>query len=63
MNKTARSQDDSVEKIHREEGLDDNENDYNLNKTLSDSNLSEAEEEKDSEDNDMKRNHSNIKKL
>ena len=46
MNKNAQNQDESVEKIPREEGLDDNENDYNVNKTLSDSNLSDDEEEK-----------------
>ncbi len=40
------NQDKSITKIHKEENLDDNENDYNVDKTLSDNDLSEEEEER-----------------
>ncbi len=52
MNANSQNQDESVEKIHREEGLDDNENDYNLSETLSDSNQRDAEEKEDTEEED-----------
>ncbi|HEY6537053.1 MAG TPA: hypothetical protein VIY08_14860 [Candidatus Nitrosocosmicus sp.] len=61
MNKDTQNQDKAIEKIHREEGLDDNENDYNVNKTLSDSNLRDAEEEKDSEEDVTPQNTENKK--
>lgn len=47
MSENIQNQDKAVEKIHKEEGLDDNENNYNINKTLSDSDLSEEEGEKE----------------
>jgi hypothetical protein len=47
MSDNSQSQDKSVEKIHREENLDDG-NDYNMEETLSDSDLSEEEEEEKS---------------
>ncbi len=45
MSNNSQSQDSSVEKIHKEEKLDDG-NDYDMEETLSDSDLSEEEEEK-----------------
>ena len=45
MSDNSQSQDKSVEKIPKEENLDDG-NDYNMEETLSDSDLSEEEEEK-----------------
>jgi len=45
MSDYPQSQNKSVEKIHKEENLDDG-NDYNMEETLSDSDLSEEEEEK-----------------
>ena len=45
MSDNPQSQNKSVEKIHKEENLDDG-NDYNMEETLSDSDLSEEEEEK-----------------
>ena len=44
MSNDSQNQDRSVEKIHNEENLND-ENDYNMEETLSDSDLSEQEEE------------------
>lgn len=44
MSNDAQNQDRSVEKIHNEENLTD-ENDYNMEETLSDSDLSEQEED------------------
>jgi hypothetical protein len=45
MSNNSQSQDNAVEKIHKEEKLDDG-NDYDMEETLSDSDLSEEEEEK-----------------
>ena len=45
MSEDVQNQDKAVEKIHREENLDDDENDYDVEETLSDSDLSEEEEE------------------
>jgi hypothetical protein len=45
MGEDVQSQDKAVEKIHREENLDDDENDYDVEETLSDSDLSEEEEQ------------------
>jgi hypothetical protein len=45
MSEDVQNQDKAVEKIHREENLDDDENDYDVEETLSDSYLSEDEEE------------------
>ena len=44
MSEDVQNQDKAVEKIHREENLDDG-NDYDVEETLSDSDLSEEEEE------------------
>jgi hypothetical protein len=41
-------QDKAVEKIHREEGLDEKDNSYNMSETLSDSNQRDAEEDNSS---------------
>jgi hypothetical protein len=45
MSEDVQNQDKAVEKIHREENLDDDENDYDVEETLSDSDLSEEEKE------------------
>jgi hypothetical protein len=45
MSEDVQNQDKAVEKIHREENLDDDENDYDVEETLSDSDLSEEEEQ------------------
>ena len=45
MSEDIQNQDKAIEKIHREENLDDNENDYDVEETLSDSDLTEEEEE------------------
>ncbi len=45
MSEDVQNQDNAVEKIHREENLDDDENDYDVEETLSDSDLSEEEEQ------------------
>ncbi len=45
MSEDIQNQDKSIEKIHREENLDDNENHYDMDRSLSDSDLSEEEEE------------------
>ncbi len=45
MSEDIQNQDKAIEKIHREENLDDNENYYNMDRSLSDSDLSEEEEE------------------
>jgi hypothetical protein len=45
MSEDVQNQDKTVEKIHREEHLDDDENDYDVEETLGDSDLSEEEEE------------------
>ncbi len=39
------AQDKIVEKIHKEEGLDENDNNYNVNDALSDSNQQDAEKD------------------
>ena len=39
------AQDKTVEKIHKEEGLDENDNNYNVSDTLSDSNQQDAEKD------------------
>ncbi len=39
------NQDKAIEKIHREENLDDSDNNYDMDRSLSDSDLSEEEEE------------------
>ena len=44
MSETLKSQDKAVEKIHKEDNLNDG-NDYDMQETLSDSDLSEEEEE------------------
>ena len=44
MSETPESQDKAVEKIHKEDNLNDG-NDYDMQETLSDSDLSEEEEE------------------
>lgn len=46
MSEDVQNQDKAIEKIHREENLDDVENDYDVEETLSDSDLSEEEEER-----------------
>jgi len=38
-------QDKIVEKIHKEEGLDENDNNYNVNEALSDSNQQDAKKD------------------
>lgn len=38
-------QDKIVEKIHKEEGLDENDNNYNVSEALSDSNQEDAEKD------------------
>ncbi len=38
------NQDKAIEKIHREENLDDSDNYYDMDRSLSDSDLSEKEE-------------------
>ena len=43
MSDDVQNQDKAIEKIHREENLDDGENDYDVEETLSDSYLSEEE--------------------
>jgi hypothetical protein len=45
MSEDIQNQDKAIEKIHREENLDDNENNYEMDRSLSDSDLSEEEEE------------------
>ena len=44
MSDDVQNQDKAIEKIHREENLDDGENDSDVEETLSDSYLSEEEE-------------------
>jgi hypothetical protein len=39
------SQDKKIEKIHREEGLDEEDNNYNLSDSQSDSNQQDAEKD------------------
>ncbi|CAN5633014.1 hypothetical protein BH18THE1_BH18THE1_22090 [soil metagenome] len=39
------NQDKAIEKIHREENLDDSDNNYDMDRSLSDSDLSKEEEE------------------
>jgi hypothetical protein len=39
------AQDKIVEKIHKEEGLDENDNNYNVSEALSDSNQQDAEKD------------------
>ena len=48
MSDDVQNQDKAIEKIHREENLDDGENDYDVEDTWSDSYLSEEEEEEHS---------------
>ena len=45
MSEDIQNQDKAIEKTHREENLDDNENHYDMDRSLSDSDLSEEEEE------------------
>ncbi len=41
-------QDKALEKIHREEGLDEKDNSYNMSETLNDSNQRDVEEDNSS---------------
>ncbi len=45
MSEDIQNQDKAIEKIHREENLGDNDNYYDMDRSLSDSDLSEEEEE------------------
>ena len=45
MSENVQNQDKAIEKIHKEENLHDNENDYDIDKKLSDSEYSEDQEE------------------
>ena len=47
MSEDIHNQDKAIEKIHREENLDDNENHNNMDRTLSNSDLREEEEEEE----------------
>ena len=47
------AQDKIVEKIHKEEGLDENDNNYNVSDALSDSNQQDAEKDNRSDLVDM----------
>jgi hypothetical protein len=44
MSEDIQNQDKAIEKIHRKENLDDNGNYYNMDRSLSDSDISEEEE-------------------
>jgi hypothetical protein len=49
MSEEINNQDKAVEKIHREENLDDNDSYYNMDETLSDNDLPENEAENQTE--------------